>query len=96
MCFVKVKSVKKGAGRGYDNRNVCRKCWAAPLCRGPCFAVNETFANESEPFILHCIYTLLESLYVLKLVSGLQDKNPEKLLEFLPDIPTFDVEHYPN
>jgi len=90
-----VSEFAEGAGCAYNNRPVCSKCWAAPLCGGPCFAVNETFADEHEPFLLHCIYALLESKYATELVVKLQDKNPEKLLDFLPNIPTFDVEHYP-
>jgi uncharacterized protein len=75
-----------GAGRDYQQRTLCSRCWAGPLCGGPCFAVAEIFgAGTGEPLELHCAYTRANIKAALWLVDQLRAQNPERLLEFLPE-----------
>jgi uncharacterized protein len=76
-----------GPGRPYEQRTPCRQCWAAPLCGGPCFACSEMFGpGEGRPVALHCAYTLADAATAVRLVNALRQRDPERLLSFLPDI----------
>lgn len=78
-------SFRKGPARPWSERNTCTKCWAAPLCGGPCFAVTELFGpGEGEPLPLQCAFTLIESHGAWRLFDTLQKQSPEKLLAYLP------------
>jgi uncharacterized protein len=74
-----------GPGRPYEQRTPCDRCWAAPLCGGPCFAVAEMFgAGAGQPLELHCAYTLANATSAVWLVHELRKRDPERLLNFLP------------
>lgn len=74
-----------GPGRPYEQRTPCCKCWAAPLCGGPCFACSEMFGpGEGQPVALHCAYKLADATAAVWLVNELRKHNPERLLSFLP------------
>lgn len=73
------------AGRPYEERAPCRACWAAPLCTGPCFACAEMFGpGGGAPVPLHCGYTRADAREAVGLVRRLRDRDPERLLIFLP------------
>lgn len=72
----------KEPGRSYEHRLECRKCWAAPLCGGPCFACAELLGLGS-PSPDFCQMVRTESQAAIWLVNVLREKNPERLLEFL-------------
>ena len=75
----------RGAGRTYQERAACRDCWASPLCGGPCFAVTEMFGpGDGQPLALHCAYVLADARAAVWLVSRLRQRDPERLLAFLP------------
>lgn len=77
---------RQQAGRSWDQRSTCNRCWAAPLCGGPCFAVTELFGpGNGEPLKLHCLYTLIESRGAWRLVETLRRQDPLRLLEYLPE-----------
>jgi uncharacterized protein len=79
------EAFRNGAGRPWDRRDDCEGCWAAPLCGGPCFAVSELSGKrKGEPMRLHCAYSLIESHGAWKLVEKLRQRDPARLLEFLP------------
>ncbi len=79
-----------GPGRSYDCREKCRKCWAAPLCGGSCFACNEMFGpGNGEPIPFQCAYTLANAESAVFLVNQLKERDPEHLLSFLPDSSEF-------
>ena len=81
---------QKRSGREYPLRSSCMKCWAAPLCGGPCFAEAETFGpGDGEPFGLHCFYTRADSTSAVRLVDGLRQKDPELLLDLLDGLVEF-------
>jgi uncharacterized protein len=76
---------ERGAGRTYEQRIPCSRCWAGPLCGGPCFAVAEMFGKTpGEPLELHCAYTRANIQSARWLVDRLREGDPERLLEFLP------------
>jgi uncharacterized protein len=76
---------QRGAGRPYELRVACRRCWAAPLCGGPCFACAEMFGpGNGEPLDLHCDYELADARAAVWLVNQLRARDPDRLLAFLP------------
>ena len=80
------KSFQKRAGRPYQQRTLCGRCWAAPFCGGPCFAVAEMFGQGfGEPLELHCEYTRADIRTARWLVERLRARDPERLLAFLPE-----------
>jgi uncharacterized protein len=74
---------RSGPGRPYQDRRRCSRCWAAPLCGGPCFSVSELF-GEGEPMPAHCQYMLADAGAAVWLVDHLRCTAPERLLPFLP------------
>lgn len=77
----------KGAGRPYDRREPCSRCWAAPLCTGPCFACAEMFGpGHGHPIDINCAYMLADAEAASFLYQQLKQHNPEKLLAFLPTL----------
>ncbi len=71
-------------GRPYDERELCRKCWAAPLCGGPCFACAELlFCKNGEPSPDYCLMVKADCEAALWLAQTLRERNPERLVEFL-------------
>lgn len=82
-----VHTFEHGAGRSYDQRFPCSRCWAGPFCGGPCFAVAEMFGKRrGEPLELHCEYTRADIKSARWLVEQLRKRDPERLLEFLPGV----------
>ena len=78
-------SFQRGPGRSYEQRTQCRRCWAAPLCGGPCFACSEMFGpGNGRPLASHCAYTLADARAAVWLVKELRKHNPKRLLSFLP------------
>jgi uncharacterized protein len=76
---------RSGAGRPNDQRVHCQRCWAAPLCGGPCFACAEMFGpGDGEPIGLHCRYVLADARAAVWLVGQLRRSHPEALLSFIP------------
>lgn len=76
---------QQGAGCCYELRTQCRECWAAALCGGPCFACAEMFGKgHGEPLNLHCGYALADARSAVWLVNQLRQRNPARLLDFLP------------
>jgi uncharacterized protein len=74
-------------GRPYEQRTPCGECWAAPLCGGPCFACAEMFGpGDGQPLALHCAYVLADARAAVWLVNQLQQRAPERLLSFLPNV----------
>jgi uncharacterized protein len=79
------KAFQEGVGRPYEKRERCSRCWAAPLCGGPCFAVSEMFGPDSERIMDgYCSYALADARNAVWLVNELSKRNPELLLSFLP------------
>ena len=77
----------KGAGRPFEERSSCKKCWAAPICGGPCFACSEMFGpGNGEPSAVHCAYMRINANAAISLVNKLRKTNPNRLLSFLPAI----------
>ncbi len=80
-----VEAFRRGAGRGYDLREPCRRCWAAPLCGGPCFACTEMFGpGKGRPPSYQCGYYLADARAAVRLVQRLRRRDPSRLLRFLP------------
>lgn len=80
-----VKIFQQGAGRPVEKRHACDQCWAASICRGPCFACAEMFGpGNGQPVRLHCVYNLIDATYAIKLVLDLKKNDPERLISFLP------------
>lgn len=71
---------EKGAGRPYLERTPCQRCWASPLCGGPCFAISEMFGQLD----IHCAYTRADARVAVRMVNDLAQRDPERLLPFLP------------
>jgi uncharacterized protein len=67
-----------GPGKPYSKRKECRRCWAAPLCDGPCFACVELIGKGS-PSPGFCEMTRADCEAALWLADVLRKKNPEKL-----------------
>lgn len=67
-----------GPGRPYSRRAECRRCWAAPLCDGPCFACVELIGDGSPPPGF-CEMTRADCEGALWLAEELRPKNPKKL-----------------
>lgn len=80
-----VAGFERSPGRPYEERQACRECWAAPLCGGPCFACAEMFGPQAgQPPELHCAYTRADGAAAVWLVERLRERDPERLLAFLP------------
>lgn len=81
-----VSIFEQGAGRGYEQRTPCKRCWAAPLCGGPCFAVAEMFGKSPGASLeVHCGYTRATIKSAQWLVDQLRLRDPQSLLKFLPE-----------
>lgn len=79
------KAFQRDAGRPWSQRRPCSRCWAAPLCGGPCFACAETFGpGGGRPVPLHCSYARADARAAVQLVTRLKKQAPERLLTFLP------------
>ncbi len=75
----------QGAGAPVENREPCSKCWAAPLCQGPCFAFAEELGRGNHrPATLMCQYELATAEAVIDYYSRAKTEDPEQLLQFLP------------
>ncbi len=73
-----------GPGRSYEQRTACEKCWAAPLCGGPCFACAELLGRaDGSPSLEYCSIVRSESEAAIWLATFLWEDNPMKLLELL-------------
>lgn len=84
------KAFQQGPGRPYEKRERCSKCWAAPLCGGPCFAVSEIFGPDNKRLMdIYCAYALADARNAVWLVNELRKHNPELLLSFLPGAKDF-------
>lgn len=70
-------------GRPYEKRDVCRNCWAAPLCGGPCFACAELLGRAGSPSPDYCSMVRSESEAAIWLVDVLKDEHPQLLLNLL-------------
>lgn len=80
-----VGAFQLGPGRLREQRRPCRRCPAAELCGGPCFACAEMFGpGNGSPLPLHCAYTQADARAATWLVKALRQQNPERLLSFLP------------
>jgi len=74
-----------GAGSTREKRRTCRRCHAAKLCGGPCFACAEMFGpGNGLPLPFHCTYTRADARVATWLVDTLRKQAPEFLLTFLP------------
>jgi uncharacterized protein len=71
-----------GPGRPYSKRKECRRCWAAPLCDGPCFAGAELIGKGSPPPGF-CEMTRTDCEAALWLADVLRVKNPKKLAHLI-------------
>ncbi|MBU6999632.1 MAG: SPASM domain-containing protein [Theionarchaea archaeon] len=70
------------AGRPYDARETCGKCWAAPLCGGPCFACSQLlFYRNGEPSPDYCGLVRADCEAAVWLAQTLRDEAPERLVE---------------
>lgn len=78
----RVRWFTRGPGRSYEHRAECKRCWAAVLCGGPCFACAEMFGSGS-PASDFCEMVRSESQAAIWLVDALREKHPDKLLSFL-------------
>jgi len=73
--------------RPYERRETCCQCWAAPLCSGPCYAFAEVFGpGDGKPIDYHCDFIRAIAEAAVFLYYQLKEKNPERLLFFLPGI----------
>jgi uncharacterized protein len=79
----RVAEFRSGPGRPYQDRHHCSRCWAAPLCGGPCFAASEFFGG-GDPMPAHCQYMLADAAAAVWLVEHLRATGPERLLSFFP------------
>ena len=74
----------KNYGMGYDKRDACKSCWAAPVCSGPCFAVNEFFGYHSNPPLPgQCGMNKTDSEAAVWLIKVMEKTHPEYFFEFL-------------
>jgi uncharacterized protein len=73
----------RGPGRRTGRRTSCRRCAAAALCGGPCFAVAEAF-GAGRPLDIHCAFIRTDARAARLLVEDLRVRRPERLLRFLP------------
>ena len=81
------KVFQQGVGRPYHERKSCIECWAAPLCTGPCYSCAEMFGTQNgEPIPIQCEYTKANAEAALLLIEQLRERNPERLISFLPNI----------
>ncbi|KYK34938.1 MAG: hypothetical protein AYK19_11475 [Theionarchaea archaeon DG-70-1] len=72
------------AGRPYDKRENCKKCWAAPLCGGPCFACAQLlFHKNGEPSPDYCDMVTADCKAAVWLAQTLREEAPENLVELL-------------
>jgi len=71
-----------GPGRPYNKRKECRRCWAASLCDGPCFACVELIGKGS-PQAGFCQMTRADCEAALWLADVLRAKNPKKLAQLV-------------
>lgn len=72
-----------GPGRSYERMETCRKCWAGPLCGGPCFACAQLLRKEDGFLHEYCSMVRSESEAAIWLASVLREENPMKLIELL-------------
>jgi uncharacterized protein len=83
----KIMAFLKGPGRPYEKRTPCRKCWAAPLCGGPCYSCSELFGpGDGNPIELHCAYVHADAKAAVWLVQELRRQDPKRLLSFFPGL----------
>lgn len=81
---VRVQWFINGAGRPYERRMICNKCWAAPLCGGPCFACAELLGRmDSSPSPDYCSMVRSESEAAIWLADVLRVEDPRRLLELV-------------
>jgi uncharacterized protein len=73
-----VRRFSLGPGRPYGRRKECQRCWAAPLCDGPCFACVELI-GDGAPSPGFCETTRADCEAALWLADVLREKNAEKL-----------------
>jgi uncharacterized protein len=79
-----LKEFRQNAGGPYDRREDCRKCWASPLCGGPCFAEAALMgAGDGRPLALHCKYVKANAEAAIALVQETRRQDPERLLKLL-------------
>ncbi len=78
----RVKWFTASSGRPYEQRLQCQKCWAAPLCGGPCYACADLFGSGSA-LPSYCEIARIESEAALWLSSYLREKNVERLIELM-------------
>ena len=78
----RVKWFTASTGRPYDQRTECQKCWAAPLCGGPCYACADLFGSGSA-LPSYCEIVRIESEAALWLSDYLREKNNERLVELM-------------
>ncbi len=77
---------QRDGGRPYEERAACGRCWLAPLCGGPCFAVAEMFGpGGGRPLDLHYAYRAADATAAVWLVQQLRLRDPDRLLEFFPE-----------
>jgi uncharacterized protein len=77
---------RRGPGRPVELRPPCDRCWAAPLCAGPCFACAELLGpGGGRPLPIHCGYVRADARAAVRLVARLRRSHPERLLSFLPE-----------
>lgn len=82
-----IRTFKAGPGRCYEYRQACSRCWAAPICTGPCFACTEIFGpGNYEPIEVHCAYSRVTAEAAIQLVNQLREQFPQRLLWFLPRV----------
>ena len=85
-----LKDFQQGPARPTDKRDPCSKCWAAPICGGPCYSCSELFSLEKgTPIPVHCAYKLVDAKAAVWLVNHLRERDPEVLLSFLPGASDF-------
>ncbi|MCU7917437.1 MAG: radical SAM protein [Candidatus Thiodiazotropha sp. (ex Epidulcina cf. delphinae)] len=88
-----LKAFRQGVGRTYEQRPDCRNCWSAPLCGGPCFSCAELFGSGGgAPFALHCDFMRADAHAAVRLVNGLRERSPERLLALLAGLVDLHVE----
>jgi uncharacterized protein len=77
------RAFQRGPGRPSGQRKACRRCWARPLCGGPCFACVELTTDDQEIVPLHCQYVLADASAAVWTVEKLRKANPQRLLGLL-------------
>lgn len=78
----RVKWFTASSGRPYEQRTQCQRCWAAPLCGGPCYACADLFGSGSA-LPSYCEIVRIESEAALWLSSYLRENNIERLIELM-------------